>query len=274
MRTSPLAYTLAYASEGLDVFPCAADKRPLTPNGFKDATTNPEIIRACWARWPFADPAWALPPDIVVADLDEKHGKHGVADFIRLESHDPRDVTTPIATTPSGGLQLFYASAGKAYRNKVAIDRTGIDTRTAGGYVVLPAGGNGRGWFRDLSTPLAPAPGWLDAAEKRETPNNLFHRPATAMRSCDNLNSGLIGRPLLVRAVRLIMTAPPGAQEETRHRQSYFIGTLIAAGAVDYDVAYRALVAAANAMPAYGRPWRDLEEKVAASLARGMGQSP
>ena len=77
-----------------------------------------------------------------------------------------------------------------------------------------------------------------------------------------------------MRAVRLIMTAPPGAQEETRHRQSYFIGTLIAAGAVDYDVAYQALVAAAAAMPAYGKPWRNLDEKVAASLARGMGQGP
>ena len=70
------------------------------------------------------------------------------------------------------------------------------------------------------------------------------------------------------------MTAPQGAQEETRHRQAFFIGTLIAAGAVDYDVAYQALVAAANAMPAHGRPWRNLDKKVAASLARGMEQGP
>jgi hypothetical protein len=274
VRTSPLAWALAYAGYGIEVFPCTADKRPLTPNGFKDAATSPEIIRACWTRWPFADPAWALPPAVVVVDLDEKHGKHGIADFIRLEGCSPRDVMTPMATTPTGGLQLFYAAAGKLYQNKVAIDGTGVDTRTAGGYVVLPSAGNGRARLKDLSTTLAHAPDWLDAAAKRETPNILFHRPAPSASATPRSDRGLIGRTLLTRAVRLIMTAPQGEQEETRHRQSYLIGTLIAGGAVDYDVAYRALVAAANAMPAYGRPWRDLEEKVAASLARGMGQSP
>ena len=68
----------------------------------------------------------------------------------------------------------------------------------------------------------------------------------------------------------LRMTAPQGAQEETRHRQAFLIGTLIAAGAIDYDVAHPALVAAAKEMPAYGKPWRNLEAKVAASLERGM----
>jgi hypothetical protein len=265
--TSPVAWALAYASRGVDVFPCAADKHPLTPNGFLDATRDPAIIKAWWTRHPCAEPAWRVPPNVVVVDLDEKHGKHGVTDFTHLEECDPRDVFTPIATTPSGGLQLVYDAAGKVYQNKVAIGGTGIDTRTAGGYVVLPATGNGRKWLRRLSsTPLAPAPVWLDCATKQESPAGAFLRPEPASRA----NSGLIGRTLLIRAVRLIMTAPRGAQEETRHRQTYFIGALIAAGAVDYEVAYRALVAAANAMPAYGKPWRNLDQRVAASLARGM----
>jgi Bifunctional DNA primase/polymerase, N-terminal len=270
---TPLAWALAYAAHGLDIFPCTATKHPLTPNGFKDATTDPEIIRAWWARWRFAEPAWALPPGVVVADLDEKRGKHGVADFKRLEGRDPRDVVTPIAMTPNNGLQLFYATAGKAYQNKVGIDASGIDTRTAGGYVVLPAAGNGRKWIRrPIVTPMADAPAWLETAAKREPADNLFHRPITATSSGVGSAGGPIGRMVLARAVRLIMTAPRGAQEDTRHRQSYLVGTLIAAGAVDYDVAYRALVAAANAMPAHGKPWRNLEQKVAASLARGMEQ--
>jgi Bifunctional DNA primase/polymerase, N-terminal len=261
--SSPIEWALAYASHGFDVFPCAANKHPLTPNGYLDATRDPDIIKARWSRWPFAEPAWRVPQNVVVADLDEKHGKHGIADFTHLEECDPRDVFTPMATTPSAGLQLVYDAAGRIYQNKVAIGGTGIDTRTAGGYVILPAAGNGRKWLRRLSsTPLAPAPVWLDCATKQE--------PLRLAPMASSASGGLVGRTLLIHAVRLIMTAPQGAQEETRHRQCFFMGTMIAAGAVDYDVAYRSLVAAASSMPAHGKPWRNLDQKVAASLARGM----
>jgi hypothetical protein len=266
--TPPVVWALAYAASGLEVFPCAADKRPLTPHGCLDATRDPDIIKARGRRWPFADPALAVPAHMVIVDLDRRDHKDGFRDFERLDGREPLSVETPIAATPSGGLHLFYG-ATKPYKNKVAIDGTGIDTRAPGGYVILPAAGNGRKWLKSLSTPLAPAPDWLDAAVKQEPPNNLFHRPAPSAAAS---YSNLLGRGLLVRAVHMILTAPRGAQEETRHRQSYFVGTLIAAGAVDYDVAYRALVAAANAMPAHGKPWRNLEQKVAASLARGMEQ--
>ena len=138
--------------------------------------------------------------------------------------------------------------------------------------MLLPVGGNGRRWLRKLSTtPLQPAPDWLDCATKQDRSASLFHRRTPEASPPASPSKGsLFGRTFLVRAVRMIMTAPQGAQEETRHRQAYFIGTLIAAGGIDYDVAYQALVAAANAMPAYGKPWRNLEAKVAASLARGM----
>ena len=41
--------------DGWPVFPCKAEsKSPLTPQGFKDATTDPAQIRASWSRWPNA----------------------------------------------------------------------------------------------------------------------------------------------------------------------------------------------------------------------------
>ena len=59
-------------------------------------------------------------------------------------------------------------AATKPYKNAVAIDGTGIDTRTDGGYVVLPLPGNGREWLRPLiGAPLLPAPAWLDCAVKK-----------------------------------------------------------------------------------------------------------
>jgi Bifunctional DNA primase/polymerase, N-terminal len=101
----------------------------------------------------------------------------------------------PQASTPSGGLHLIYR-ASKAYRNLApALVGTGIDTRTAGGYIVLSGPGNGREWIRNLigadgvMRPLAPAPSWLDSA-LRSTPSTrsplmLAPRSALAPASVD-----------------------------------------------------------------------------------------
>ena len=55
--TPNLLAALAYAERfGWPVLPCKPrDKTPLTPNGLRDATTDPEQIRTWWARFPKAN---------------------------------------------------------------------------------------------------------------------------------------------------------------------------------------------------------------------------
>src|SRR6516164_1412692 len=139
----------AYANYGLRLFPCRADKKPLVPHWRDDATCDDAAIAAWLRQWPHADWAWAVAATVVVVDIDVKGGKNGYRDFERLDGHDPRTVDAPAATTPSGGMQIFYAAA-KLYKNRVAISGTGLDTRTLGGYVVLPGEANGREWLRPL----------------------------------------------------------------------------------------------------------------------------
>ena len=46
---------LDYARNGIPIFPAnPLDKKPLTANGFKDATTDEAQIRAWWLKWPNA----------------------------------------------------------------------------------------------------------------------------------------------------------------------------------------------------------------------------
>ena len=46
---------LDYARKGIPIFPAnPLDKKPLTANGFKDATTDEAQIRAWWLKWPNA----------------------------------------------------------------------------------------------------------------------------------------------------------------------------------------------------------------------------
>jgi hypothetical protein len=173
---APVDWALAYARHSLAVFPVKADKTPLTPNGFKDASTDPAVIEDWWWRWPHADPAWALPATVVVINIDIKNGKNGYHDFKRLSGCDPLNVDTPTTSTPSGGMQLFFAAA-KTYRKGVAIEGTGIDTRSKGGYVVLPGPNNGRQWLKPPRSPMAEAPAWLDCAPKEPAAPVLFGRP-------------------------------------------------------------------------------------------------
>jgi hypothetical protein len=204
-----LEWAVAYAAHGLDVFPCAANKVPLTPNGFLDATRDPGTIQVWWARWQCAEPALAVPGRIVVVDIDRKNRKDGFRDFERLDGRDPLSVETPIATTPSGGLHLYFM-ASKPYRNAVAIDGTGIDTRTTGGYVILPTGGNGRRWLRRLSTtPMRLSPGRRIQARQRPRFAALLHNlrqsgrrrsakrvPSSRRRGEDNEGGGVVKTPV------------------------------------------------------------------------------
>lgn len=67
-------HALRYAQNGHEIFPCKPDKAPYTDNGMKDATTNQKQIRAWWTQWPDALIAARIPPDVVVLDIDPRHG--------------------------------------------------------------------------------------------------------------------------------------------------------------------------------------------------------
>ena len=39
-------------SQGLPCFPCHVDKKPATPRGYKNATSNPDAVYELWRRYP------------------------------------------------------------------------------------------------------------------------------------------------------------------------------------------------------------------------------
>jgi hypothetical protein len=75
---------LLYAGRGIPVFPCEpGGKRPLTADGFLEATTEGASIRRWWGRWPNANVA--IPTGersgLLVLDVDalRRHGLDGPA---------------------------------------------------------------------------------------------------------------------------------------------------------------------------------------------------
>jgi len=257
-------WALAYAKANMAVFPCNANKKPVTEHGLKDATTDEAAIRAWWSRWPYADIAWSVPAGVVVLDLDIDKGGDGVHDFAKHEGAHPDDVATPQATTPRGGRHLVYAAgAGALYRNGVRLNGSAIDVRASGGYIVLPGPGNGRAWLKPLTTPFAAVPAWISPRAK----------PAPSREPKPFAGETRRARARLDAACAVIAGAPNGAQEVTLNAQSFVVGGFVGAGELNEESAVAALAAAARRMPAHASPWGDLEPKIRRSLEAGAAKA-
>ena len=131
---SPLDAALRYASRGKPVFPCRWDgiarKQPLTPHGFKGATTDTAIIRSWWGIWPEA--LIGMPTGqasgLVVLDIDvkqpEANGFDSLEDLGRSILPE-----TPMVHTQSGGLHVYFAIGERELKNSAGR----IGARRSGG---------------------------------------------------------------------------------------------------------------------------------------------
>ena len=168
---TPIHWALAYAACRNACFPVSTDKKPLTGHGVKDATIDAFVINAWWTRWPHADPAWAVPPGVVVMDLDVDKGADGIRDFAVHEGKAARRCADASGHYAARRSTPRLSTNGATYRNAVKANGSSIDLRTLGGYVVLPAGSNGCDCGRSRSTPRSRmSRNWVSLAPKVEAP--------------------------------------------------------------------------------------------------------
>lgn len=144
-----LSAALAYAAAGWPTFPTRPDdpscsggqgcqcKAPFPgTRGCLDASTDPDVIRAWWRRWPEANVSIATgAPGPDVLDVDVKPDGDGWAAFNRLKRAGLLAGAKALVKTPSGGLHSYYE--GGAQRNG-KLPRHHVDFRSAGGYVLAP----------------------------------------------------------------------------------------------------------------------------------------
>lgn len=183
-RPNPtLSAALKYASRGWFVFPChsmrgpscscghsecdSAAKHPRTKRGLSEASTDLNIIRAWWTRWPDANIAIATgaASGFDVLDVDPRHlGDVSLAELVREHEALPH---TPEAKTGGGGRHILFAHPGEHVGNKTGI-RPGLDVRGDGGYIIAPPSNHTSGlpyaWEGGAlpsETPFAPFPLWL-----------------------------------------------------------------------------------------------------------------
>jgi hypothetical protein len=264
------------AAGGTPVFPCHPDnKRPLTRNGFYDASEDPDVVGAWWSRSPHAlvGVPTGVPIDAVVLDVDVKRtNEYG---FDTLDQLGLAILpNTPMVHTRSGGLHLYFrrpvdrviSNTNGAWERGIG---PGLDWRGDGGYVIVPSRGSGYWWDPHCNfdtTELADVPVQVLPREPEKDPPPKPVRPETGL--------SRYAEAALDAACRRIISAPAGEQEGTLNGEAFAIGTLAGSNGIPAGLALRALVWAARQVRSFDarRPWRATESyrKVERAFAAGM----
>lgn len=175
-----LTAAIGYAELGYKIFPVKPnDKSPLTQHGFKDATTDVNILEAWWLRWPKAN-VGLYTGGLLVVDIDGPTHPW-LKDNKQMEL---LATCTVMSITPRGGRHYFYQQpAGKRWSSKIIFKN--VDTRTDSGYVlVYPSVIDGKRYrwgegfkLHEGRDALSVTPDWLvelmDSPSKG-TPNDLY----------------------------------------------------------------------------------------------------
>ena len=132
-----LAAALEWARRGVPVLPVRpAEKAPLTVHGVSAASTDIDVVRAWWTRWPGANVAIATGGrGIDVLDIDVRGTQSGWAALNRLRQAGLVQDGMPLVRTPSGGIHLYFL--GTDQRNG-SLHHEHVDFRSSGGYVLVP----------------------------------------------------------------------------------------------------------------------------------------
>ena len=258
---------LRAAKRGWKIFPCNVKKEPLA-QWTQAATTDPATITA-WSKWRLVTMwARALPEDVVVIDLDRKHGKDGVREFERLHGCHPDQFAAPQVITATAGVHVYTNPTDRDFKNSVSVIAPGIDTKTDVGYCIIPSGDGVYRWLTDPDTPLPATPAWAEAALRK----NVDLGPRAEARAFQGYSP--LGNSILESACDAIASAPGGEQELTLGARSLIVGHYVGGGLLEYEPTVKELVKAGLQMVNYDAhdKWTEklITDKVAKAVDRGM----
>jgi hypothetical protein len=152
---------LILASMGYPVLPCAPNSKiPRTAHGLLDATTDDDTIAGWMSAWP--DSNWAVRTDgLLVVDVDPVEGAAnpwpGAAELSAGAG--------AVCMTPRGGRHLWYRQPeGATLRSTAGAIARGVDTRSDGGYVLVPPSSTPAGRYV-WAVELGPREGLPEAPE-------------------------------------------------------------------------------------------------------------
>jgi hypothetical protein len=255
---SVLEDALKLATVGLmPCFPCLPDKRPACPHGFKNASKDPEQLKALWQRYPGAlvGVPTGEPSGIFVLDIDS--AKHPQADDW-LEQQAPYMPETRIHRTRSGGVHLLFKHQ-PGLRNTTSKLARGVDTRGEGGFVIWWPFHLGLSAGHNLISP-AEVPQWLvQALQPPPPPRSPISIARTAFGDVAPAMSRIQG----------IVAAVAQAREGERNAITFWgacrINEMVADRELDHSSQAQALAALEEAARRSGLPTFEIRRTIASA---------
>ena len=274
---------LALAALGYPVFPCQpGDKAPhryLAPNGFKNATREPWLIRSWWEHAPNAPIGLAPPKEVLVLDIDSRDAsKEFLNDFEEF-------LDFPQARSGGGGLHIYCRVEREVKNRGRALPGYLLDLKGCGkGYVLAPPSphpsGNSYQWEVDLvavqDLPLLPGRFWrillpqLNSAAiyKDKKPDYEISRKGQgqAGKAIPTAKQTRAAREELGRRAARLFGATIGERHSMLRNTAWALSRWLICGALTEQEIYKNLAGAASVV---GLPPREIDDLILSALERG-----
>lgn len=248
-ENSILKFALDYAAQGFAVFPCKNKngvKKPITPNGFYGASTDPEVITKWWTKNPSA--LIATPTGettkIFVLDIDCKNNVNGFNSLDSLIAEHGPLPTTRRVSTPSGGEHVYFKHPGSKVKTNAGVLAPGLDVRGDGGYIILPPSQIGQNSYTMLNDePIAEAPDWLlqlvCPKDKRADRDTSISETAKTQECA----TSRYGARVVHAEYQKIASCPEGSRNSQLNKSAYVLGQLVSGGEIAEEEVLDALEA-------------------------------
>lgn len=274
-----------YLERGWSIFPLRQNgKEPITPNGFKDASNNPQTIQDWMQRFPSANIGIATEAsNLIVVDCDSSKGeappspwnqpgiKEGVDVFLTAveDSGNRFDSNTLTVATPNNGWHYYFQAQGLPIRSGANVNGLWrVDIRSKGAYIVAPGSRLASGTYEVIPTgALSPMPIWMRALVSPR-PSTIITSIKTTVTRYPKSNSYY--EAAIKREIHNLSLATIGTRNDALNRASFNCGKIVGVCPELRDFAINALKRTAISI---GLDETEAARTIAAGFKAGLAAS-